>query len=317
MKLNHINEKIFNWVSNNYPWTNVYGLSRSVMACATAFTLIVNDASILFRPASGIEEYPYCPDGIPSIFCISSVDYFHLNLIRWISILLLLVVASGWRPRITGIVHWWICYSLQVSAITIDGGEQVSAVFTLLLLPITLTDSRKWHWINEKNHNIKSDTEFIKRIIANISFCVIRIQVSILYFDSFISKLGQQEWVDGTAVYYYSQHIMLGFPNIILNTIGVVLVSKLVVFATWGTLVIQFLLFAAIISPKKSWNVIFLIGFFMHDIFAIMFGLISFSMIMSSILILYLRPPENIFNFKITKKHIERGDSMNLKSFKF
>ncbi|WP_277714120.1 sporulation-delaying protein SdpB family protein [Bacillus atrophaeus] len=299
------NEKTFEWVNCNYPWTNVYGLSRSLMALATALTLIFNDASVFFRPASGIDTYPYCPKTIPSVFCLTSNDYFHLNIVRWICVLLLLIIATGWRPRITGVIHWWICYSLQVSALTIDGGEQVNAVFTLLLLPITLTDSRKWHWYNNEVNNIDSNGEFYARIIALVSFVAIRVQVSILYFNSFIAKLGEEDWINGTAVYYYSQHLMLGFPEPILHILQFIITSKFVVVATWGTLLIQFLLFAAIIAPKKGWNLLFYIGLLMHDIFAIMFGLISFSMIMCSILILYLRPLDK--PFKLKKLNLKRG----------
>lgn len=61
-------------------------------------------------------------------------DYMYLNIIKWLAIVLLIIIASGWRPRFTGIIHWWICYSLQNSALTLDGGEQVSAVITLLLI---------------------------------------------------------------------------------------------------------------------------------------------------------------------------------------
>ncbi|AID00223.1 hypothetical protein P9152_05385 [Bacillus subtilis] len=313
-----LNEKIFEWVNCNYPWTNVYGISRSLMALATALTLIFNDASVFFRPASGIATYPYCPKTIPSVFCFTSNDYLHLNIVRWICVLLLLIIATGWRPRITGIIHWWICYSLQVSALTIDGGEQVNAVFTLLLLPITLTDSRKWHWYNNEVYDIDNNGEFYARMIALVSFVAIRVQVSILYFNSFVAKLGEEDWINGTAVYYYSQHLMLGFPEVILHIFQFIITSKFVVVATWGTLLIQFLLFAAILAPKKGWNFLFYIGLLMHDIFAIMFGLISFSMIMCSILILYLRPLNKPFKLKqlnLKRSLSERGDKQKILNY--
>jgi antimicrobial peptide system SdpB family protein len=121
-------------------------------------TLIFNETGILFRPGSGMPNYPVCQGvGILGIFCNFNP---YLEVARWISVIILLVVASGWRPRYTALFHWWISFSLQTSAITVDGGDQVTAVLTFLLLPIALTDKRKWHWqsvsAEENQENIDS-----------------------------------------------------------------------------------------------------------------------------------------------------------------
>lgn len=307
----NLNNKIYEWANTNVPWTNVYGLARSIMALSTALTLAVNDASIFFRPGAG-QTTPYC-DGTYSIFCTVPNNYTYLNIIRWLCVVLLLVVISGWRPRVTGLIHWWITYSLQVSAMTIDGGEQVGAVFTLLLIPITLTDSRKWHWEKVgQNKSLINNKDLYYRVIALTTLCFIRIQVAILYFNSAAAKLADEDWLNGTAVYYYAQDPMLGFPSVLKNIFNGFLSSPLVVFPTWGSLIIQFFLFAFLFSPKSYRKYMFLIATFMHEIFAVMFGLISFSMIMLGILILYLRPIEDEFNF-LFKRRTKYGDGIQLK----
>lgn len=292
------------WAMTHNPWTNVYGLSRSLLALATALTLILNDVQILFRPSSGMMEFPYCEGNI-SIFCIVPNDYIYLNLIRWISVILLLIIASGWRPRVTGIIHWWISYSVQVSAITIDGGEQVTAVLTLLLLPITLTDDRKWHW--ERNYGQILSSQIVSmRIIALVSFVAIRFQIAILYFHSTAAKLFNPEWIDGTAVYYYLNDPMLGLPSLILNIINPVLTSSWVVVMTWGALILQTFLFLALFSPKRYWSYFLYGALIFHELIAVMLGLITFSISMCAALILYLRP--NDMEFKVLYK---LGTSIN------
>lgn len=318
ISITDMSEKINNWAIANVPWTNVYGLSRSIIAISTALTLLFNDASIFFRPASGVGTSPFCSSTIPSIFCTVPNNYLYLNIVRWICVALLLVIASGWRPRLTGIIHWWIAYSLQTSALTIDGGEQVSAVFTLLMLPITLTDSRKWHWksnVNQWDPLINKHYIYF-RLIALISFVIIRVQVAILYFNSFVAKLTDTDWINGTAVYYYAQNPMLGFPSLLKNIFNFVLTSNLVVIPTWGTLLIQFLLFASLLAPQRYWKFILFTALFMHEIFAVMLGLISFSMVMGAILVLYLRPYKQEFKFsyfknlyKKVKTSFKRGDA--------
>ncbi|MBP3970748.1 hypothetical protein KAF80_17095 [Bacillus sp. WL1] len=303
----NLNKKISDYISNNVPWTNVYGLARTIMASSTALTLALNDANIFFRPSAGYNT-PYCSHNI-SVFCTVPNNILYLNLIRWICVILLIIVASGWRPRITGVIHWWISYSLQVSALTIDGGEQVSAVFTLLLIPITLTDPRKWHWDTYTYNREVTKYQLYGRAIAFATFIAIRIQAAILYFNSSTAKLADQDWINGTAVYYYAQEPMLGFPPILIDIFKPILESPLVVLPTWGTLMIQFLLFAFLFAPKKYWNHMLLVAIFMHELFAIMFGLISFSMIMLGVLILYLRPKEQNFKFNLVKRIFKSKNS--------
>ena len=124
------------------PWTNVYGAARSLLALSLLLTLAFSDVHVLFRPAVGIDTVPIC-NGITgriSLFCLL---HGHLALAKAIAIILLLIVASGWRPRITGLIHWWVGVSFMSSAILVDGGDQVASVLALLLVPVTLTDQRR------------------------------------------------------------------------------------------------------------------------------------------------------------------------------
>lgn len=282
-------------VSSN-PWTNVYGFARTLIALSMILTLSINPAETFFRPSSSSSEYPSCGNTF-SLFCMVPNDYLYLNLIKWVAVILLLIVASGWRPRITGVVHWYIAYSFNVSALAIDGGEQVAVVLTLLLLPVTLTDSRKWHWQTYSCEDINTDKEVMKRIIAMVSFYAIRFQVAILYFHSTVAKLLNKEWVDGTAVYYYLNEPMLGLPSFLMNIVNPILSSGLVVIPTWGTILLQICLFGALFAPKKYWKYFLIAALLFHETIAVMLGLISFSIIMCAALILYLRPVESEFKF--------------------
>jgi len=47
---------------------------------------------------------------------------------------------------ITGALHWYVAYSFINSATVIDGGDHIASILAFLLLPVTLTDTRKWHW---------------------------------------------------------------------------------------------------------------------------------------------------------------------------
>ncbi|MEC1670694.1 sporulation-delaying protein SdpB family protein [Bacillus mojavensis] len=296
--LENIKQTITGWDERN-PWTNVYGLARSIIALSSLLTLLVNHPSLIMKPASGISSYPACKMNF-SLFCLGENNYMMLNLVRWICIAILVLVVIGWRPRITGILHWYVSYSLQSSLIVIDGGEQAAAVMTFLLIPITLTDPRKWHWSGRPDDAEGQRT--IGKITAFISYFVIRLQVAVLYFHSTVAKLSQQEWVDGTAVYYFAQEKTIGFNGFFQELTKPFVTSPFVVIPTWGTLLVQIVIFAALFAPKKHWRLILIIAVFMHEIFAVMLGLISFSIIMAGILILYLTPIDSTFQFTYIRR---------------
>lgn len=301
------------WVKSNSPWTNVYGLARTIIALTLALTLSTNSVGILFHPAAGVPEYPQCENIDISIFCLVPSDYFYLNIIKWVSVILLLIVASGWRPRITGIILAWIAYSFHNSAITVDGGEQVAMVISLLLVPLSLTDPRKWHWSSLPNDYYKNGNMF-SILIAKVNVIFLRIQASIIYFHAFVGKL-KGEWLNGTAVYYFLNDSMLGALPILSKPLNAILTSNLVVFVTWGTLVIEALLFIGIVLPKKYWKHLLFLGILLHSGIAIVIGLYSFSLTMIALLILYFRPSESEFQFINKFKKIEKNNT-NIKSFK-
>ncbi|SDL85672.1 sporulation-delaying protein SdpB family protein [Sediminibacillus halophilus] len=323
---NRLGRFVIRWTWADSPWTNVYGLSRTVIASMLALTLAVNHASILFRPAAGISEYPQCSTSSISIFCLVPNDYLYLNIVKWIAVLLLVVVASGWRPRITGIVQAWIAYSIQASAVTLDGGEQVAMVISILLLPLTLTDPRRWHWSNLSKADYYNSNIY-SALIAKLNLVFIRIQVSIIYFHAFVGKLNEEEWLNGTAVYYYLNDIMLGSLPFLSNSLNLLLTSKFVVVITWGTLVIEAMMFIGLFVSKKYWKYLLYLGMLLHSGIAVVIGLYTFSLIMFAALLLYFRPVESEINFKSlggiknfnffnTKKQFFKGGDVEFKRIK-
>lgn len=295
-----MNNTLNSWLKNVNPFTNVYGLGRSFIVLGSIIALLFNDVNNLFKPTSEIATYPQC--GVSySIFCLAEFNDTQLNILRWVCIIVLLVIASGWRPRVTGIIHAWITFSIYHSASTVDGGEQVAVVFSLILLPLTLMDKRKWHWQDPPTK--VSDTS---KLVGITTYYAFRLQVAILYFHSVVAKIGQENWIDGTAVWYYMQSPMLGMNELLFNFFKPVLGSWLIILPTWGTLILQTVLVLALFLDKKYWKYVFFAAIFMHEIFAVLLGLISFSTIMVGVLLIYLWPLDSVFKFKGVKKVLKR-----------
>lgn len=282
------------------PWTNVYGLARTFIALSTACTLAFSQATTLFHPAVGITAPPVC-GGVRNgwLFCMLAPG--HLDLARWIAIAILLVVASGYRPRVTGVLHWWVSLSLQSTAVVIDGGDQTATVLTLLLLPITLTDPRKWHWDPPPDPPALPAGAPLprekSRLVARSALSAIRVQVAALYLHAALGKLQVEEWTDGTAIYYWLTDPMMGSPDWLKRLMMPLLAHPTVALITWGVFALELALAAGLIVSKPRRRYLLIGGLALHGAIAVVHGLFSFSTVMFAALILYLRPVEQTFDF--------------------
>jgi antimicrobial peptide system SdpB family protein len=275
------------------PWTNVYGLARTLLALGTALTLALNPAATLFRPAAGVRDAPVC-DGLSraAFFCLIPAEWLDLG--RWIAVVVLLIVASGWRPRLTGPLQWYLSVSLPATAVTIDGGDHVTAVLTLLLLPVALTDSRRSHWQPAPATGAAPPLRtLVARLLALSALLAVRFQVAGIYYHAAVAKLRVEEWNDGTALYYWLLDPAFGAPAWLVPVLRPLLLDPLGVLAlTWGSLALEVLLFMALVMPKWAWRYPLALGLLFHLGIAVIQGLGSFWLAMSAALIVYLRPVE-------------------------
>lgn len=295
------------------PWTDVYGLCRSLLALGTIATLVSTPTNALFHPVVGRPSVPSC-EGVSQLglFCQFVGDdgfltsYIGLAGAQWIAVILLIVVLIGWRPRYTGVIHWWIAFSLQANASMLDGGDSVTAVLILLLIPITLTDSRRWHWsvpsetsaTSEGSASLRVSKE-IQQMIAWSAFWAIRVQIAGIYFHSATDKFTVREWVSGTALYYWFTDPYFGVPGWLFPLIEpIVESSTLLPLLTWSVMLFELLLFAGLLASASHRKWLLATGVTFHAGISLFMGLISFMFAMWAALVLFLRAPDNSFALK-------------------
>jgi antimicrobial peptide system SdpB family protein len=300
--LSRLGENLRLRVSARRPHTNVYGLARTLLAAGTLGTLLFTDTFDVFRPAVGIPIYPNCFGVVRAgLFCLAGQE--HLRVAHWIAVAALLVVASGWRPRLTGLVHWYVAWSLFTSGLLVDGGDQITAVLALLLIPVTLTDTRRWHWKAPYNSclnevGLLSTERAAAQLIALSSLAVIRVQTAGVYFQAAVSKMRVPEWRDGTAVYYWFTDPWFGFSEPLRSWAVSLLANGLVVAAaTWGAMMLEIFLFAGIIAEHRYRKALLHMGIVFHGVIALIHGLPSFAFGMWAALVLYLHPVDEEFTF--------------------
>lgn len=278
-------------VALGLPWGSWLGLARTLMAIGTAGTLIFSGADVLFSPVVATALAPACEGvGAFSAFCMLPRE--QLTLLKWLCVFILLVVASGWRPRWTALPHWWIAFSVYNSVSITDGGDQAAVVLTTLLLPVLLTDNRRWHW--QRSSQTPGGPRRSRQwavATATLTVLLIKLQVAVLYFHASVAKLGQQEWVDGTSMYYWMSDEIFGPAGWLRPAIDFAVGNQaLLLLLTWMPLVIEFLLALSLLLPQWTrWSLLFL-GATLHISIALIIGLWSFSLVMVGACILLLTP---------------------------
>lgn len=284
-----INKKLNNifYFQKDYYWTDLLGLIRSLLALATLLTLLFNNTDILFIEGVGVENVPLCVGPAQmSLYCLVNP---YLEIGRWLSILVLIIVIIGWRPRVTCILHWWVTFSFNSTSLMVDGGDQVSTILTFLIIPICLLDKRQFHW---QNYNSR-DISFLeaKSWVVIVTHTIIRIQISYIYFEAAISKFRVDEWLNGTAVYYWFLDPYMGAPNWLKVILTPLLSNKYFVTSiTWGTLVFESILFMSIFMTYQRRQPLLFLGLGFHFMIFLIHGLLPFFLSMSAALLLYITP---------------------------
>jgi antimicrobial peptide system SdpB family protein len=271
-------------------WSATVGLARSLMALATMFTLLFTDTATLLLSNPTLADRSTCTDiNAINLFCFAPS-----NAVSWahgFAVLSLALIASGWRPRFTGMLHWWIAWSYHQTGTFVDGGDQVIMILSLLLVPVTLTDPRVWHW--QSAASPKCDAERpLARLIALGWLAVIRLQVAVIYFHAAVAKFAVPEWVDGTAVYYWFNSVALGMPNWLRPIVEPLLRQGAPVLAiTWGTMLLEILLAMGLLADQRHRRGLLIAGLVFHAGIAVVFSLSSFMLAMDAALLLFLGDP--------------------------
>ncbi|MCD9617430.1 HTTM domain-containing protein [Chryseobacterium gleum] len=183
----------------------------------------------------------------------------------------------------------------------IEGGDQISLVLSVLLIPLCLVDKRKNGWINNR---VVYNNNSLLYINSKWALLFIQIQVAILYFNAGTAKMYAPEWTNGTAVYYWFNDNVFGAVPIIKHVFGFLFKNEMTVsFINWGSIILEIFIFSAIFLKQEIKYLIFVPAILFHLTIIIIHGLPTFFIAMSATLILYLwrldiSIKENIMNIK-------------------
>ncbi|WP_171006263.1 hypothetical protein [Chryseobacterium sp. 2VB] len=227
-----------------------------------------------------------------------------------ITLFILALVILGIYPRFLAILHWWATYSTFYTMFIIEGGDQISVIVTLLLIPICILDKRRFGW-SKLSFPISTNKYLL--YFSYTTFIVIQIQLCILYLNAGVAKLSVSEWVDGTAVYYWFNNNIFGAPEYIRVLLGGLFTNNLTVsLINWSVIILEIMLFVSFFLEQKFKYVLFFIAFIFHFFIFLIHGLGTFWISMTGCLILFCFNPtisfkQNLIEIKkilFYKKHL-------------
>ncbi|MGW2703535.1 sporulation-delaying protein SdpB family protein [Streptomyces sp. NPDC001340] len=273
------------------PWTAGYGWARTLLALGTLGTLACSDSATLFREVATVGKYPLCRGvGGAGAWClVPAQDY---DFVRWLCCLVLLLVASGWRPALTAIPHAYISFSVFTGIAIPDGGDQITWLLSLLIAMVALGDRRKWHWQTQQpSQPPPSGRRRYLALLGTSALVVARLQMSLVYFQACVAKLPHAEWADGTALYYWINNYDFGAAHWLRPLLSVVVQNSVgVAVMTWAPLFLELSLAAALLLPQKVRWMLLPAGVLFHLGIAVVMGLWSFALAMWAGLFLLLAP---------------------------
>ncbi|GAA1332657.1 sporulation-delaying protein SdpB family protein [Saccharothrix algeriensis] len=267
------------------PRVRSLAFGRTLLAAVPLATLLANPDSTLFSSSA---EAPRCAGmRAMSLWCLIGPTDTGLLLSRILSVAVLVVVVSGYRPRWTCVPHWYIAFSLTVSASISDGGDRITQIAAMLLIPVCLGDGRRWQW--------SPPTAPLTpgwRGSAFAGLLVLRVQVAVIYATAVVTKLNDPLWHQGSAMYVVVHDPDYGFPAPVRTLLEPALSSfPAVAAATWSVIGVQAVLAFAILGGARLRRIVLALGIGLHLGIALLMNLPVFGMAMIGLLIIGTMAP--------------------------
>ncbi|PQJ11363.1 hypothetical protein CJD36_006060 [Flavipsychrobacter stenotrophus] len=278
-------DKLITYLKNKQVHTPRIALARLLLALGMLLTILCNDMSIVAN-----HNYKRLPEYSAKHSSTISVPLKQLDLFmvmppgvaKGVVVVILLLVMTGFYPKVTGVLHFIACFSYHNYFLIVNGGDEITFVMSLLLLPLCLSDPRKNQWRHVET------TASQGNIVGNIALLMIQVQAAYIYFNAGYTKLFSRVWREGTAVFYYTSHYRLGATFWLQQINELVTRTPLVKVLSWGVLAFELLLALCLFFSEKIKRKFFIPALIFHGLIVINFGLISFFFAMAGMLVLYL-----------------------------
>ena len=266
------------------PRSTALGAGRSLLAVAQLAVLLSTSDADLFPVVPGEPGFPRC-DGLraATLWCLGP----DTTVARVAAIVVFVAVASGYRPRWTCVPHWYVSFSFSAALVLPSGGEHITKVAALLLIPVLLGDDRTWHW-SRPNAPMAPRWQGA----AASGHLALRGLVVVIYAQALWTKLRDPRWLDGTAMHHVMQDAYFGSTPDLLAFLETGLFAPWSTpLMTWSTLVLEaFIAWSAFGSVRMRQYAV-AASAVLHVGIIVVLGLVGFGLVMIGLLALTCSRP--------------------------
>lgn len=199
-------------------------------------------------------------------------------------------VCLGLTPLVTGILHAWASFSIATGIGLPDGGEHVAQVVTLLLVALLIPDLRRvsWSWAPPASPQVLLG-------VSMAAWWALRLQMAGIYLHSAIAKLGVEDWVNGSAMYYIVRDPSFGASGPAGDVMRWVTTTQLGVAAlTWGSIAVEIAIAILVLHRGRARVLALGLAVALHAAIVITIGLWSFGLVMIGAMVV-AAAPERLF----------------------
>ena len=288
------------WLKTHSIHTPVLALARFLLALGMLLTFLSNDFSreantgMLAGHHYTEFRYPYLHHEARESVPLKHADIFLLmpeSAAKIVVISILLLVMTGFIPQITCLLHFWVCFSVHNFFQNENGGETVSLIASFLLIPICLTDTRLSQWRYKKTGPLS------RNIFSNVAMMALKVQIALIYLVSTFSKMKTPGWRNGTAVYEYTSHYRRGAPDWLRHLNEIFTLPPLGLVVTWGIIIFEILLSFCMFANTRIKRIFLILALIFHFIIIFNFGLVTFFLAMTALLLLFLDDQQDSLKF--------------------
>lgn len=220
----------------------------------------------------------------------------------------LVLVISGLVPIVSSVLHWWVSFSFFTGSSLYDGGDQVTMIATLLVIPVVA--SAPWRWGYRQPLTRPSPR---LREVGNLALILLSIQVFVLYFQAAVSKFGVAQWVDGTAMWYLLNEPTFGvgvdriepLAGVLSNPIAIAVIS-------WMPIAFELSIAFSQFGSSRNRRLVIAIAGLLHAAIALVMGIVSFSIAMVGVVTICAARGDRTLQDRTVSFGDARSEGLNL-----
>lgn len=231
----------------------VFRIAFGILVLIMLITQSMPDWDFWYGPnspvhADAIRDYFYrCP--VFDFFDIVPLAYNHASM--WVVFAAALCLTIGMFTRLSSVFIWLALTSLDHhNPWNISGSDDMMRLLAFCLIFTQAGDMLSVDsWWKRKHH-----PEAVKFLCAPWGQRMIQIQLALSYWGASVAKIGGNQWIDGTAV-YYSSHLQDFYRLPVGHFFDSLAMCQ---FFSWSTLVIETALWLLIwFKEIRYWVIVF------------------------------------------------------------